>query len=123
MFFLMQDSMRRKGTIYIGTSGWFRFEFRNHSWYNDEVDDLLGSYNGAFCVYVLEHHLSPLKITADFVYIRLQCPGNKYQGSYTDAQLKKWAIPCKIWQRKSKDVYAYFDNDQLGYATFNAKGS
>ncbi len=99
----------------------FTFEFRNHSWYNDEVDELLRSYNCAFCIYELEHHLSPLKVTADFVYTRLHGPGNKYQGSYTDTQLKKWAVQCKAWQKDGKDAYVYFDNDQLGYAAFNAK--
>jgi uncharacterized protein YecE (DUF72 family) len=52
------------------------------------VDELLRCYNCAFCIYELEHHLSPLKVTADFLYIRLHGPGNKYQGSYTDAELK-----------------------------------
>jgi len=68
----------------------------------------------------LEHHLSPVKITADFVYIRLHGPGGKYQGSYNNSQLKKWAMQCKMWQKAGKDVYVYFDNDQLGYAAFNA---
>ncbi len=99
----------------------FTFEFRNHSWYNDEVDELLRRYNCAFCIYELEHHLSPLKVTADFVYTRLHGPGNKYQGSYTDTQLEKWAVQCKAWQKDGKDAYVYFDNDQLGYAAFNAK--
>jgi uncharacterized protein YecE (DUF72 family) len=27
----------------------------------------------------------------------------------------------KPWQRNGKDVYVYFDNDQLGSAAFNAK--
>src|SRR5258706_2878176 len=99
----------------------FTFEFRNHSWYNDEVDELLRRYNCAFCIYELEHHLSPLKVTADFVYTRLHGPGNKYQGSYTDTQLKKSAVQCKAWPKDGKNAYRYFVNDPLGYAAFNAK--
>jgi len=38
-----------------------------------------------------------------------------------NATLKKWATRCREWQRKGKDVYVYFDNDQEGYAAFNAK--
>jgi uncharacterized protein YecE (DUF72 family) len=99
----------------------YTFEFRDHSWYNDEIYGLLKKYNCAFCIYELEHHLSPLEVTADFVYIRLHGPGNKYQGSYTDAALKKWAKYCRQWQKEGKDVYVYFDNDQQGYAAFNAQ--
>jgi len=98
----------------------YTFEFRNHSWYAQEIYELLQMNNCAFCIYELEHHLSPIKVTADFVYMRLHGPGNKYQGSYNDEQLKKWAKQCREWQKESKDVYVYFDNDQSGYAAFNA---
>lgn len=99
----------------------YTFEFRNHTWYDKSVYELLKKYNCAFCIYELEHHLSPLEVTADFVYVRLHGPGNKYQGSYTDTALKKWARQCRKWQEKGKDVYIYFDNDQAGFAAFNAK--
>ncbi|HKZ67485.1 MAG TPA: DUF72 domain-containing protein [Chitinophagaceae bacterium] len=72
-------------------------------------------------VFELERHLSPLQVTADFVCIRLHGPGNKYQGSYSDASLKKWAKYCLEWKKENKDVFIYFDNDQLGYAAFNAQ--
>jgi uncharacterized protein YecE (DUF72 family) len=98
----------------------FTFEFRNHFWYMPEVYDLLKKYNAAFCIYELDGHLSPLEITADFVYIRLHGPGAKYQGSYTEETLQGWADRCKEWA-KNKDVYIYFDNDQEGYAAFNAQ--
>lgn len=98
----------------------YTFEFRNHSWYHEDIYELLRQYNCAFCIYELEHHLSPLEVTADFVYVRLHGPGNKYQGSYSVPALKKWAKQCLQWQKSGKDVYVYFDNDQAGYAAFNA---
>jgi uncharacterized protein YecE (DUF72 family) len=98
----------------------FTFEFREHSWYNDEVYTILKENNCAFCIYELEYHLSPLEVTADFVYTRLHGPGKKYQGSYKEATLKEWAHRCKQWQKNGKDVFIYFDNDQEGYAAFNA---
>jgi uncharacterized protein YecE (DUF72 family) len=97
----------------------YTFEFRNHSWYGTELYELLKHYNVAFCIYELERHLSPVKITADFTYVRLHGPGNKYQGSYPDETLMKWASFCKQWQKKGRDIYIYFDNDQEGYAAFN----
>jgi uncharacterized protein YecE (DUF72 family) len=99
----------------------YAFEFRNQTWYDEKVYALLKKYNCSFCIYELEHHLSPLVITADFVYVRLHGPGSKYAGSYTAKQLRKWATRCRDWQKKGKDVYVYFDNDQLGYAAFNAQ--
>ena len=98
----------------------YTFEFRNSTWYTEEVYQLLRRYKCAFCIYELEHHLSPIEITANFVYVRLHGPGNKYQGSYSDTILKKWAKRCIEWQKDKNDVFVYFDNDQAGYAAFNA---
>lgn len=99
----------------------YAFEFRNHTWYNEEIYQLLEKYNCAFCIYHLELHLSPIKVTADFVYVRLHGPTEfKYQGSYTNSALKKWATQCIAWQKDKKDVFVYFDNDQDAYAAFNA---
>jgi uncharacterized protein YecE (DUF72 family) len=97
------------------------FEFRNETWYTEEIYALLQKYNCAFCIYELAGHVSPMKVTAKFVYVRLHGPSkNKYQGSYTKASLRKWARQCIEWQRLKKEVYIYFDNDQEGYAAFNA---
>ncbi len=98
----------------------YTFEFRDVSWYTNEVYDLLNKFNCAFCIYELERHLSPLQVSADFVYVRLHGPGNKYQGTYEDVVLEQWCNRIKDWQRQHKDVYVYFDNDQEGYAAFNA---
>jgi uncharacterized protein YecE (DUF72 family) len=99
----------------------YTFEFRNETWYQEQVYELLKKYNCAFCIYELERHLSPFKETANFIYIGLHGPGNKYQGSYSDTALQKWKTRCLKWQENSKDVYIYFDNDQEGFAAFNAQ--
>jgi uncharacterized protein YecE (DUF72 family) len=96
------------------------FEFRNHSWYNEEVYELLKENNHAFCIYELEYHMSPIIATADWVYIRLHGPEGKYQGLYSDSALGWWAKQLQKWQKEKKDVYIFFDNDQNGYAAFNA---
>jgi uncharacterized protein YecE (DUF72 family) len=98
----------------------YSFEFRDHTWYNEDVYTVLAEFNAAFCIYELAGHYSPEKITADFVYTRLHGPGNKYQGNYSDTTLALWASKISKWKNKGKDVYIYFDNDQHGYAAFNA---
>jgi uncharacterized protein YecE (DUF72 family) len=99
----------------------YTFEFRDMSWYTENTYEILRQYNCAFCIYHLEHHLTPLEITADFIYVRLHGPGNKYQGSYNSTDLHTWASHCRNWLKKGLDVYVYFDNDQDGYAAANAK--
>jgi uncharacterized protein YecE (DUF72 family) len=107
---------------YLPKAQQYVFEFRNKDWYCEEVYDLLTRHNCAFCIFELAGDYTPEIVTADFVYVRLHGPGeNKYQGSYTDNQLNDWAKKCKKWQRKSLDVFIYFDNDEKGYAGFNVK--
>ena len=98
----------------------YTFEFRNKSWYDDKIYSLLEEYNCAFCIYQLAGHLSPLKVTADFVYARLHGPKGKYKGNYDDEMLTEWATRCKEWANAGLDVYVYFDNDEKGYAPLNA---
>jgi uncharacterized protein YecE (DUF72 family) len=98
----------------------FAMEFRNVTWYSEEVYEMLKEFNVAFCIYELDGHISPLIVTADFTYIRLHGPGAKYQGSYTDKILAQWATRIRKWVRARKDVYVYFDNDQEAFAVFNA---
>ncbi len=99
----------------------YALELRNESWYDERVYRLLEEHGIAFCIYELERHLSPMLVTADFVYVRLHGPGNKYEGSYTEEDLLAWSLKIKGWQQEGRDVYFYFDNDQLGHAPHNAK--
>lgn len=99
----------------------YTFEFRNTTWYDAKVYEMLRQHDAAFCIYELEGHQSPKEVTAGFVYVRLHGPGAKYQGRYTMATLRDWAALCKEWARHGHDVFVYFDNDEAGYAAFNAR--
>jgi uncharacterized protein YecE (DUF72 family) len=59
------------------------------------------------------------KTTADFVYLRLHGPAEMYVDGYDEAALDKWAAKVKAWGR-TKDVFAYFDNDVKVHAPFDA---
>ena len=98
----------------------YAVEFRNPTWNVPEVYEVLRRYNTAFCIYELAGFMSPLEVTADFVYVRLHGPGNKYQGDYQRSTLQVWAKRIKAWQEQLKHVFVYFDNDQLGFAPKNA---
>ena len=98
----------------------YAFEFRNETWNVPEIYDLLARNGAGYCIFDLAGYQSPIEVTSDLVYVRLHGPGGKYQGSYSDAALTAWATRIQKWTRESKTVYLYFDNDQAGYAAYNA---
>lgn len=99
----------------------YAFEFRDASWFVQEVYDALEDHGAAFCIYDLHGETSPGPITADFTYVRLHGPAEAYQGDYDATQLSGWAGAFSTWTRqKGLDVYCYFNNDQHGYAVKNA---
>ena len=98
----------------------YAFEFRDPSWFRDEVYEMLRAHNAAFCIYHLGDVLSPKEVTADYVYIRLHGAQGKYHGSYSPQDLSGWAGAISAWSRSGKDVYVYFDNDQEAAAPGDA---
>jgi uncharacterized protein YecE (DUF72 family) len=98
----------------------YAFEFRDNTWWDPEIYELLTSRGAAFCIFDLEGRLSPLEVTADFVYVRLHGPGSAYQGDYSDRTLSEWAGRFRGWLEAGIEVYCYFDNDENGYAAKNA---
>lgn len=105
---------------YLPTNFRYTIEFRNQSWYREEVYTLLRMHNITFCIYHLNHHLSPIITTADFLYVRLHGPGGKYKGSYNEENLQNWAAHLEGWRKIGLDIYLYFDNDFSAYAVYNA---
>jgi uncharacterized protein YecE (DUF72 family) len=98
----------------------YTFEFRDPTWYQPEVYELLRAHRCAFCIYDLGGHQSPLEVTADFVYVRLHGPEGKYNGRYSEESLQEWSRHCLAWALSGKDVFVYFDNDIGGHAPVNA---
>jgi uncharacterized protein YecE (DUF72 family) len=99
----------------------FAFEFRDESWFVPAVYDLLARHQAAFCVYDLAGRCAPDQVTADFVYLRLHGPAGPYRGSYDASALDAWGRRILAWRKAGLDVYCYFDNDEQGYATQDAK--
>jgi uncharacterized protein YecE (DUF72 family) len=98
------------------------FEFRDPSWLNEEIYELLRKYKAALCLYEFEGVATPQIITSNFVYVRLHGPKRSaYRGKYSMTALKKWAAFFRKELKKGHDVYCYFDNDEAGYAAVNAQ--
>lgn len=98
----------------------YAFELRDPSWLNETAYAALAHHNAAFCIYDFHGRLSPKQVTADFVYVRLHGPVDKYRGKYDTETLAGWAGAFSTWARQGKAVFCYFDNDEAGYAAHNA---
>ncbi len=106
----------------------YAFEFRHQSWFREEVYELFKKENAA-----LVFSDSPAKKdgsrlwprveveTAPFFYIRLHGSKLLYRSSYERRELEEIAFLAKEKQKKSLDVFVYFNNDAEGWAIENAK--
>ena len=82
------------------------FEFRNQSWFEDDIFDLLRKHGSAFGVVEKEEGeslVTPREVTGSFVYMRLR------KGNYEPAELRDWA---RWILSQSLPVYCYLKHDE-----------
>jgi len=99
----------------------YAFEFRHPSWGSEKTWEILRKHKAAVVFQDFSGWPVFEEITADFVYLRFHGKESLYSSCYTEKELKDWAGKIKSWQKQGLDVYAYFNNDALGYAIENAK--
>jgi uncharacterized protein YecE (DUF72 family) len=104
----------------LSTNFEYAFEFRDQRWLNEKTYSLLTRHKAALCIYDLDGFLSPKRLTAGFVYVRLHGPSGYYEGNYGVQTLAGWAGAFSTWASQGHSIYCYFDNDQAGYAALNA---
>jgi uncharacterized protein YecE (DUF72 family) len=99
----------------------YAFEFRDASWYESDILDLLRKRNVSLCL--SDHHDAPApwEVTASYVYVRGHGPTGQYHSRYAPATMRKWAAEIKKWKRRGLEVFCYFDNDQKSAAPQDAK--
>ena len=86
-------------------------EFRDPSWYEREVYELLEEYDAVMVIQDIPKSATPLKdVRGDFVYLRFHGPEPRYRGDYNDEFLKRYAGYIRKWISEKKTVYAYFNN-------------
>lgn len=96
------------------------FEFRDTSWFNDEIYSILKKNKLNFCIYSMPGVDCPSVVTGPVVYIRMHGGTILYGSNYADSELKDLAEQVKEFQKKKLTVYVYFNNDAYGYAVKNA---
>jgi uncharacterized protein YecE (DUF72 family) len=97
-------------------------EFRHPSWQAEGVFGVLEKFGASYVVMSGANLPCVLRATGPFVYVRLHGPSTEriYAGSYSDAELGRWADRVREWLDQGLDVYAYFNNDLGGNAVRNA---
>ena len=87
---------------------WAAFEFRNPSWFDEEVFERLARRNLALCVADSEKMSTPVRLTADYAYFRLRDEG------YTPEDIDRWADTIARETAACRDTFVYFKHEEQG---------
>jgi uncharacterized protein YecE (DUF72 family) len=82
------------------------FEFRNQSWFADDVFSLLKQHNRALCIAETEERVTPDVVTADFCYYRYRKP--EYSADERQAMVRR----MQEHVASARDTYAYFKHEE-----------
>jgi uncharacterized protein YecE (DUF72 family) len=95
-------------------------EFRDTSWYDRRVFDLLARHDAALCLHDMQGSATERLVVGPFVYVRFHHGTAKYGGRYADDRLDDWADWLSARAADGLDVFAYFNNDTGGHAPRDA---
>ncbi len=94
-------------------------EFRDPSWYDDEVFAVMAKHRVALCLHDMPGSASGRLAVGPFVYVRFHGT-TQYGGRYADAALERWAEWLADRFNGRCPIYAYFNNDTGGHAPRDA---
>jgi uncharacterized protein YecE (DUF72 family) len=96
------------------------FEFREPSWYLDDVYTLLREHSAALVIPDSpKYPFRTFELTADWTFVRFHHGSRGRGGNYSERELDEWAERIAGWRDRGIDVYAYFNNDWEAYAVKN----
>jgi len=96
------------------------FEFRDPSWFEDEVFDLLRDHGStAVLAHDVRRPLPDFTPLPGPLYVRFHYGERGHRGNYSDSEIREWARRIAGW-RSRHEVFAYFNNDWEGFAPANA---
>ncbi|HYD49367.1 MAG TPA: DUF72 domain-containing protein [Terriglobales bacterium] len=107
--FLKKDVPRLEDFLHQMPPG-FRpaFEFRNQSWFSDDVFECLRRFEVALCIGEHDEYSTPFEVTAPFGYFRLR------KSEYSDEELRvlahRLAETLPSWQ----EAFVYFKHEDEG---------
>ena len=90
------------------------FEFRDESWFDEEIFALLRQHRVALCIAEAEDGVEvPFVSTADWGYLRLRRP------DYGDAELKSWGD--RVREQNWQNAFIFFKHEDEGKGPKMAK--
>jgi uncharacterized protein YecE (DUF72 family) len=96
------------------------FEFREPSWYVEEIYALLRAHGAALVIPDSpKYPFRALELTADWTFVRFHHGSRGRRGNYSESELEERALWIAGWRDRGIDVYAYFNNDWEGFAVKN----
>ena len=95
-------------------------EFRDPSWYADDVLELLRAHDVTLCLHDMTGSATERIRVGSYVYVRFHGPTGQYSGGYSEERLRTWAAWLAAQREHGSDVYAYFNNDVGGHAPRDA---
>lgn len=84
------------------------FEFRDASWFDEEIFALLRKWNAALCLAESASLATPVVATASFGYLRLR------REDYDSASLANWAQTIRGKEAEWQDVFIFFKHEESG---------
>lgn len=84
------------------------FEFRDPSWFDDEVYGILKEKNIALCIAESEKLSTPAVATADYGYLRLR------REDYQKDDVARWSETVKAHEAAWSDAFIYFKHEESG---------
>ena len=96
------------------------FEFRNESWFCDEVYNLLNEFGAGIAISSSPSFPYHEIITGNLYYIRMHGSEQLYSSGYSEKELQKLSTFIRKNLKKNINTYVYFNNDASGYAIENA---
>jgi uncharacterized protein YecE (DUF72 family) len=91
------------------------FEFRNATWFDEEVYRVLRECNIALCLAENENLETPHVVTADFVYLRLRKP------DYTESELESISYRVGQYLKNCYRTFAIFKHEETPAGALNAE--
>ncbi len=113
---LLYQNQRAKNLLHC-------FEFRNKSWFRDQVFSTLEAYHTGFCWYDAPEKkfpAVPIVTTGSMIYLRFHGKKQLYKYNYSVDELQPW-IDRISSQVGVRFCFCFFNNDYNANAIFNAK--
>jgi uncharacterized protein YecE (DUF72 family) len=115
-----RDDERLAGALEALPRGRHCFEFREPSWYVEEVYDLLRRRGVAVVIPDSPRYpFRQIELTTDWTFVRFHSGTRGRRGNYSDREIAEWAERIGGWRDAGIDVYAYYNNDWEAFAVKN----